>query len=165
MAFYNQDQLDSIAGKIRHIEFGMFTTMDDTKRLSSRPLTSQQIDDDGNMWFFTSDDTAFVHQLLTNPQVNISFSDVNESVYVSVSGRAELLRDHRKAEELWKPMLTAFFPDGARDPHLALIKVKIQSAEYWDTHASQMRQFLELAKAAVTGQRPTQLSQHGVLHM
>lgn len=161
MPFFNTGQLDSIAGKIRHIEFGMFTTMDSSRILSSRPLTNQQIDGDGNMWFFTSDDTAFIHELLTNPQVSVTFSDIHEGVYVSVSGRAELLRDHRKADELWNPMLKGFFPGGSRDPHLALIKVKIQSAEYWDAHTSKMMQFYELAKAAATGGRPRHLGEHG----
>lgn len=164
MAFYNTEQLDSIAGKIRHIEFGMFTTMDDKRILTSRPLTNQQIDENGNMWFFTSDDTAFVHELLTNPQVNVTFSDVQEGVYVSVSGRAELLRDHRKADELWKPMLKAYYPGGSRDSHLALIKVRIQTAEYWDAHSSKMMQFFELAKAAVGG-RPQHRGDHGTLQM
>lgn len=160
MSRYTKEQLDTIAAKIKDVKFGMFTTVDANRTLSSRPLTQQQVDADGQMWFFTSDESEFTRELLGNPQVNVSFADVGDSLYISVSGGAVLLKDRAKAEELWNPLVKAWFPKGLDDPHLSLIKVDIQSAEYWDSDASKMRQFFEMAKAAITGEAAKDLGEH-----
>jgi general stress protein 26 len=160
MALYNKELLDSVAHKIKGVRFGMFTTIDGLGSLTSRPLTQQQLDDEGNLWFFTSDQSPFVRDLLSNSAVNVSFADVDDSLYVSITGRAELLRDRVKARELWDPMAKAWFPGGLDDPHLVLIKVKIQQAEYWDVHSSKMVQFLKMAAAAITGEPPRNMAEH-----
>lgn len=165
MSHFNKEQLDSLTAKIKHIDFGMFTTSDAARVLTSRPLTQQQIDAEGQMWFITSDEAEFMRDLPSNPQVNVSFSDINDSLYVSVTGWAEITRDRQKAEELWNPMVKAWFPGGLDDPHLALIKVKMQAAEYWDTHSSKMTQLFAIAKAAFTGERPKNIGEHTKIEM
>jgi general stress protein 26 len=158
-------QLQSLTEKVKKVEFGMFTTRDQSGLLSSRPLTQQQVDEFGQLWFFTSDKMPFTHELAANPQVNVSFSDVKESLYVSISGRAELLKDRVKAQELWNPMVKAWFPGGLDDPDLALIKVTIEAAETWDTHSSRMTQLYAMAKAALTGERPKNVGEHEKIRM
>jgi general stress protein 26 len=151
MPLYSQDQINTIAGKIRNVRFGMFTTVNDYNIPSSRPLTSQQIDNEGNMWLFTSDDAPFVEDIQRHPDVNVSFSDPPQHLYLSVTGQAYYLKDRAKARELWRPQLRTWFPGGLDDPHLALIRVKIHSAEYWDANTSAMQQLVQRAKSAVTG--------------
>lgn len=165
MSYYTSEQLNTIVSKIEHVKFGMFTSSDDARTLTSRPLTQQQVDTNGQMWFIVSDEAAYTRDLANQPQVNVSFSEPGDSLYVSVCGRAELVRDRAKTEELWNPMVKAWFPGGLDDPHLALIKVTIESAEYWDSDASKMRQFFELAKAAFTGEKPKDLGEHGKVQL
>jgi general stress protein 26 len=160
MALYKQDQIDLIASKIKDVRFGMFTTIDGSGMLTSRPLTTQQIDREGNMWFYTSDEAPFTHELEHHSDVNVSFSSPEQSLYLSVSGRAVLVRDSIKARELWNPMVKAWFAGGLNDPHLAMIRVQIHSAEYWDAGSSKMKQLVALAKAAITGERPTNIGEH-----
>lgn len=160
MALYNQEQINTIASKIKDVPFGMFTTADQTNVLTSRPLTSQQIDVEGNMWFFTSDEAPFTHDLDQHPAVNISFSRPEQNLYLSISGQAELVKDPRKARELWNPLVKAWFPGGVDDPHLAMIRLRIQTAEYWDAGTSKMKQLFAMAKAAITGERPTSVGEH-----
>jgi len=161
MQQYSSEQLANIAAKIKDVKFGMLTTSDDMRTLTSRPLTQQQVDSEGQIWFFVSDDAAYTRDLLNNPQVNVSFVDTGDSLYVSVCGHAQLLKDRAKAEELWNPLIKAWFPGGLDDPKLSLIKVTIQSAEYWDSSASKMMQFYEMAKAAITGEPPKDMGEHG----
>jgi general stress protein 26 len=160
MPLYSQDQINLIAAKIKDVRFGMFTTTDDENILTSRPLTSQQIDNEGNMWFFTSDEAAFTLHLGHHPQVNVSFSNPESNLYLSVAGRAYLLRDRAKARELWNPLARTWFPAGLDDPHLALIRMRIESAEYWDAGASKMKQLFHFAKAAVSGRAPVNVGKH-----
>jgi general stress protein 26 len=160
MPLYSQEQIHTIATKIKRVRFGMFTTMDNERVLTSRPLTMQQIDGEGNMWFFTSDEADFTHDLERNPQVNVSFSNPDEHLYLSVTGQAYLLKDRAKARELWNPQARAWYPGGLEDPHLALIRVRIHTAEYWDASASKMKQLVQLATTAVTGRAPVAMGKH-----
>ena len=89
MQSYSSEQLASIAARIKDVKFGMLTTSDDMRTLTSRPLTQQQVDNDGQIWFFVSDEAAYTRDLLNNPQVNVSFVDTGDSVYVSVCGHAQ----------------------------------------------------------------------------
>lgn len=160
MAVLTTTELQDLRDRVKDVKFGMFTTQDAGGTLTSRPLTLQQLDDEGNLWFFVSDKEAFTGELPGHPSVNVSFADVDDHLYVSVSGRAELLRDRAKAEELWSPAVKAWFPQGIDDPHLALLRVQLQSAEYWDTANSKMVTLFALAKAAITGKPPTNVGEH-----
>ena len=140
--------------KIEHVRIGMLTTTDSNGHLISRPMTNQRVDTDGRLWFFTSDESSVSHNISAEPKVNVSFVHAEDSLYVSVSGHAEQIRDKAKITELWNPLVAAWFPAGIEDPHLVLIKVCIESAEYWDSDASKMTQLLNMTKAALSGHAP-----------
>jgi general stress protein 26 len=160
MTPFTTEELKDLREKVKDVKFGMFTTADDMRALTSRPMTLQQLDEEGNMWFFVSDEDQFTRELLNNPLVNVSFTNVDDHLYVSVSGHGEMLRDRAKAEELWNVMVKAWFPDGVDDPHLALLKVSIDTAEYWDTGNSKMVTLFAMAKAALTGEPPKHVGEH-----
>ena len=107
---------------------------------------------DGDLWFFTYGDTPKVHEIETRPQVNVSFSSPKDQTYVSLSGRAELVRDKAKVHELWSPSLKAWFPDGEDTPDIALLKINVEKAEFWDSPSSPIAHAIGLAKSLVTGQ-------------
>ena len=80
----------------------MLTTMDSSGRLNSRPMsTNKNVEFDGDIWFFTYGDTPKVHEIENKPYVNVAFADPKSQTYVSLSGRAELVRDKAKIAELW----------------------------------------------------------------
>jgi len=160
MTTTHKEHLADLRNRIENVKFGMLTTVNVDQSLSSRPMTAQQIDEEGQMWFFTSDKHAFTKDLVQQPEVNITFSNPDDSLYVSVAGRASLVKDRAKAEELWNPMVGAWFPGGLDDADLALIKVDIANAEYWDSSSSKMTQLFAIAKGIFTGQRPTDVGEH-----
>jgi hypothetical protein len=49
-------------------------------------------------------------------------------------------------------MYRAWFPDGLDDPDLALLKVTVEQAEYWDSSSSMMVHLAGFVKALATGQ-------------
>ena len=71
---------------------------------------------------------------------------------MSVSGRATVVRDRAKIGELWSPELKAWFPDGLEDPDIALLRVEVERAEYWDSPSSAVAHVLSFIKATATGQ-------------
>ncbi len=147
-------QVAELSSRIKDIRFAMFTTIDEEGRLISSPMTSQHTDADGNLWFFTSTETALWTNIAAHPDVNLSFADPKDNVYVSVSGRAERVVDRAQIKAMWNPAVQAWFPHGADDPHAVLVKVVTDRAEYWDSGASGMVQLFKMARAVLTGTTP-----------
>jgi len=136
---------------IKDVEVAMLTTVSGEDFLRSRPMMTQQSDDDGVLWFFTNDHQAKAQELAEDPRVNVSYSKPADNKFVSVSGLGEVVHDEEKKRKLWKPIYKAWFPEGVDDPHLALLKVYIEKAEYWDAPASTWVEVAGFAKALLTG--------------
>ena len=147
-------QAAALADKIRSMRFAMFTTVDQHGHLTSQPMTNQEVDADGGLWFYTSTATDLWENIAANPKVNVSFAEPADSLYVSISGTAERVVDRARIRELWNPMVAAWFPNGVDDPHVVLVRVAARTVHYWDSNANKMTQMFEMAKAAITGTRP-----------
>jgi general stress protein 26 len=150
-----EQQREKVKELVADARICMFTTMTADGRHVSRPMALQDVEFDGDLWFFAYTDSDKARQVATNPEVNVAFSDSKQHAWVSVSGTAEVVTDRVKAEQLWNPLLKAWFPDGLDTPGLGLIKVHASSAEYWESaHSSRVVTLLGYAKAAVTGKAP-----------
>lgn len=151
----HQEAVAKIVALIKDIEFGMLTTTDAEGRLHSRPMsTNKQVEFDGDVWFFTYASTPKVHEIESKPYVNVAFSNPKSQCYVSLSGRAELVRDRATLEEHWKPELKAWFPKGLDEPDIALLKINTDQGEYWDTPSSVVSHVLSFIKTVTTGKPP-----------
>jgi general stress protein 26 len=143
--------MEKVSKLINDIRIGMLTTQDEHGNLVSRPMAVMQLDEEGNLWFLTKEHSPKTDQIDKNYKVNVAFADSSDSSYVSVSGTGEELQDRAKIEELWSPMAKPWFPDGKDDPSLSILKVHIETAEYWDSTSSRMVRLFEMARAALTG--------------
>ena len=141
-----------LAELIKEIDFAMLTTVEEDGSLRSRPMSTQRREFDGDLWFFTRESAAKVGEIEREHQVNLSYAKPEEQRYVSVSGRAQVGRDRAKIEELWSPELKAWFPEGVDDPDIALLRVAVEHAEYWDSPASAVMHAVGFVKAIATGQ-------------
>jgi general stress protein 26 len=155
MADTEQDQREKVKDLVKDARICMLTTMTSEGRHVSRPMALQDIEFDGDLWFFAYSDSDLVSQIAINPQVNVAFSDSGQHAWVSISGTATRIDDRGKAHELWNPLLKAWFPGGLETPNLTLVKVQGETAEYWEAaHSSRVVTMLGYAKAAVTGKTP-----------
>ena len=146
------DDLQKLREIVKDLDFCMLTTVDEDGDLHSRPMSvNGEIDPDGDMWFFTRASSHKVVEVEQSPKVNASFADPKSQRYVSISGTAELVRDRQKIEELWKPEFRMWFPEGTNDPDIALLKVSLDKAEYWDSPSSTVAFVLKFAKSIITG--------------
>ena len=151
MANEPTNPIETLREKVKDIKIAMFTTQEQDGTLRSRPMGTQDITQQGILYFFTRASSAKVNEVQTQQQVNVSYAKPNDQLYVSVSGTATLLRDRSKMQELWNPIFKAWFPDGLEDPDLALLQVEVDSAEYWDSPSSKVVQLVGFAKAVITG--------------
>jgi len=149
-----QERRETVKELVKDARIAMVTTMTADGRHVSRPMALQDVEFDSDLWFFAYAGSDLVAQTAANPQVNVSFSDSKQHAWVSISGTAERTDDRAKAEELWNPMLKAWFPDGLDTPELTLIKVHAETAEYWEAAHGKVVTLLGYAKAAVTGKTP-----------
>ncbi len=148
----HEQNIEKVAKLIKDIKFAMLTTADTDGTLRSRPMATQKTPFDGTLWFFTKASSPKVEEVEKSHQVNLSYAAPDSNSFVSVSGLAVLVRDKKKAEELWNPLYKAWFPQGLEDPELALLKVHVEKAEYWDSPASTVVQIAGFVKAIATGQ-------------
>lgn len=137
---------------IKDIEFAMLATVDEDGSLRSRPMATQQDEFNGTLYYFTYGNSHKVFEVRQNNEVNVSYARPDKQQYVSLSGTASLSRDRAKMEELWNPALKAWFPKGLDEPDIALLRVDVKKAEYWDSAASAVVHAIGLAKSLVTGQ-------------
>jgi general stress protein 26 len=155
-----QQAIVTLTEMIREIGVAMLTTVMPDGSLRSRPMISAELEFDGDLWFFTELEARKVEEVQENAHVNVSFASPQEQQYVSISGTAELVRDERKAEILWDPKYSAWFPDVTDASKLGFLKVGVERAEYWDASTSRMVQIAGLAKA-IFGSRHAQPTEHG----
>jgi len=133
----SKEQIQKLRELIKDIDYGMFTTVDDDGSLHSYPMsTSDEINFDGTLWFFTYAKSHKVSEIEHHQQVNVSFSSPDQQRFVSLSGTAELVKDRDKMRELWKPELQTWFPKGLDEADIALLKVNINKANYWESRSS-----------------------------
>ena len=152
---------------IKGIKFGMFTARHGNSHLHSRPMTTQNGDNDRGavLWFFMSRKGDPVSDLQAAPEVNVAYADTGKDSYVSVSGTARVVEDDAKKKELFNTFAKAWFPGGATDPDLALVAVVIAHADYWDVKTNKAVQLFRMAKAAVTGEPPVDMAEHAKVRM
>lgn len=134
---------------IQDVRICMLSTENERGVVHSRPMYTQRAEFDGDLWFFTYADSAKVREIERDPRVNVSFS--SDTSWVSVSGQAQYVQDRGRIAELWRPDLKAFFPKGKDDPNIALLKIHVNEAEYWDSPSSTVVRAYGLAKALATG--------------
>lgn len=124
----NQEAIETVKKLIKGIDTAMLTTVSD-EGLVSRPMKTQEVEFDGDLWFLTKKDTGKFHELLRNRQVNVSYAGQS---FVSIRGEAELVESSEKIRSFWSPAYEELLETTYDDPNLVLIKVKAETAEYWD---------------------------------
>ncbi len=138
---------------VEDIGTAMLTTVDDGQ-LRARPMQGHADHAEGELWFFTKASSHKTLEIRNDNSVNLAYADPQDDQYVSISGEAELVRDRDQIDRLWNPYAAAWFPEGKDDPDVALIRVHVEQAEYWDTPSNRMVQLWELARARASGTEP-----------
>lgn len=140
------EDIRKLSELIRGISIAMLTTVEQDGTLRSRPMASRQVEDDCNLWFFTQESSPKVDEVRHDRHVNLSYADPKDDRYVSISGTARVVHDRQKAKELWTEEEDIWYPQGLEDPELALLKVSVKQAQYWDRSSGAMK---ALASAAM----------------
>ena len=148
-----QEQNETLWKMIKGIKVAMLTSRDG-EVLRSRPMHISQSDYSGKLWFFNRITSHKTTEMQADHAINVSFADAKDDTYVSLSGMANIVTDQAKIDELWNPMVAAWFPEGKDGDAVSLIEVTVNEAEYWDVERGAMRQLLEMARANIQSDMP-----------
>lgn len=123
------------------------------EQVHARPMAVAGVEEANTLWFVTSDSSPKSNEIRRDERVSATFQGKAE--FVALSGRASLVRDRKKIEELWQTSWKAWFPNGKEDPSILLIRVTVDDAELWDMAGTKgIRYAFEMAKAVLTGDTP-----------
>jgi general stress protein 26 len=138
-----------VAELIKGQRFAFLTTTTPEGKLTSRPMTLQEVEFDGDLWFFAERDSNPVRHVQVAPQVNVGVG--SGGTWVSLTGRAAVVDDIAKKKELWNPGVEAWLPQGPEDPSVVLLRIEGDSAEYWDSPGGRLATAFSFVKAKATG--------------
>jgi general stress protein 26 len=109
------------------------TSIDSGKPFATRPMSVQQVDEEGNLWFLSASDSHKNQEIADNPGVQLLFQGSDYSDFLTLWATATISEDREKIKELWKPLLKVWFTEGEDDPRISVIKVEPETGYYWDT--------------------------------
>src|ERR1700716_513836 len=94
----SKESIDRVWDIIAKVGVGMLTTQFDGG-LRARPLEARPERDAGLIWFVTDLRSHKEHEIEAAHDVGLVFIDAKFNAYLSITARAEVLRDHTKAAE------------------------------------------------------------------
>jgi general stress protein 26 len=112
------------------------------------------------LWFFTRKDTEIARSAQdANTEAMFILQSKDQHVQACIGGR--LLQDGSREviDRYWNPVVAAWYPKGKDDPYLTMLKLEGRSAAVWIADGGQAKRQFEIAKSAITGDRP-HLSRH-----
>lgn len=154
----NRENLSNKAAieKLRELVDKAKTCFFDTGHATSdsngvRPMSVQKIDDEGNLWFLSANDSHKNQEIQIDHSVKLFFQGSAHSDFMYLTGKAEISADRDKIEELWEPIMKTWFTEGKDDPRISVIKVIPEEGYYWDTKHGRAIAFLKMLAGAATG--------------
>jgi general stress protein 26 len=136
---------------IQDVRICMMATLGSDGTIDSRPMATQETEFDGTVWFLTKHESGKVQEIQDDSHVTLVYSDPKNYSFVSAKGKAQISTDKAKIHELWNPMFKAWFPEGEDDPSIAVLKVAISEASYWEASSSRLVFGIKYLAKAVTG--------------
>ena len=145
------EAIEKFRDLVKDVTICMFTTLDEHHDLSSRPMYTSQVDDEGNVWFFTNEFSEKINEVSKDNLVHLIYSHPVKNIYIDVKGTCSLIIDKKKMEELWDPVLETWFPQGLQDAKLCLVKVATETAHFWNHASSKMGLLFQMLRSITKG--------------
>lgn len=161
---HDEEAIKKIKDFADDIKVCMFCTKVTDVPFRTRPMSTLDVDDEGNLWFFSSKASDKNDEIKNDETVQLLYAKNSNSHFLTITGNAQVVKDQKKIDELWNPVAKTWFPGGKEDPDLCLVKVIPHEAYYWDTINGKMITLLKMATSAVTG-NPSQVGVEGKINV
>ncbi|MCY0976665.1 pyridoxamine 5'-phosphate oxidase family protein [Chryseobacterium wangxinyae] len=123
--------LQTIAKKMKDLDFCMMTTVDGKGITHSRPMSNNgKVEYDGDSWFFTYEDSNKVQQIKNDHRVSLIYQ-TDDMLFIDCYGTATIVKDKEVLQEKWIDELEQWFPEGIDTPGICLVKVTSKRVSFW----------------------------------
>jgi general stress protein 26 len=149
---HGQDAVEQIKAIVKRTETCFFcTAVSPDGPGEARPMSVQEVDDAGNLWFLSADDSHKNAVIARDPNVKLYFQGSSHSDFLQLNGTAAISRDKSKIKELWEPIVKTWFTEGVDDPRITAIKVTPSDGYYWSTKHGQAVAAIKMLVGASIG--------------
>lgn len=148
---------------VSKFQTAMLVTHGANGQLHARPMMVGAFDG-REITFLTAVDSNKATEISHDQRVSITFQ--GSGAYMSMTGYGRIERDTSEARKLWSPVNKAWF-DGPDDPRLSVLRVTLETAEYWDNRGrSLLRYAVDTVRSRLTqeGDAP-KAALHGVVDL
>lgn len=144
---------------LNHFDTSMLVTRTSEGMLRARPMfiAESKVEskvgsrDAAEILFISSLSAEAVDEILAEERAAVVMQGATR--YLSISGRASVIKDAARVAELWRPLMYAWF-ESKDDPSLVIIRFVPEEAEYWDQAGMRgIKLAFKALKAAVTGDK------------
>jgi general stress protein 26 len=142
------DKIKELAEKT---DICLFTTNLQTLPLTTRPMSTRAVDEEGNIWFFSRAGSNKNLEIATDNRVQLFYANNTGSEYLTIYGTATIIKDAEKAKALWSAIAKTWFERGYDDPELTLLKIIPQDGHYWDTKDGKIISLFKMVAGAIVG--------------
>jgi len=149
----DQNNIARVWDILENNSIGMLTTQF-SGGLRARPLDARPDREAGAIFFVTDVRGHKDDEITARPDVCFVVTVPKDNVYLSITGRATVTRDTRKAAEIWKKTDDVWWKGRSDDPNACVLKIEPVKAELWDGPSSSLVAAFEFAKARMTGEKP-----------
>jgi general stress protein 26 len=150
----NIEAIEKLKQLVDDIDVGLMTTFPANSSFPhSVPMSRQEVDENGHIWYLCSSESDTVNHLQTDSRVMIHFAHVGNYQFLTVEGRAQISRVQARIDRYWNKFMEAWFEKGKDDPRIRVMQVIPEDAHYWDNKTNKLVTLLKVATSAVTGQK------------
>ena len=83
------EHIEKIKEIVEEIKVAMLVTAESDDKINSRPMHTQEVDQFGNIWFFTSLGTGKIGDIAENTTVNLAYASPDKNTFLSVTGKSQ----------------------------------------------------------------------------
>lgn len=162
---FNEEARAKIKEMAKDIDMCMFCTDLSVRPIPTRPMSTADVDESGNIWFISSKKSNKNFEIGKDNEVQLIYAKNSDAHFLSVYGAATIYTDKAHIEQVWTPIAKAWFEEGKDDPEVTVIKVEPKDAYYWDTKHGKMVSMAKWAYGAITGDMDNDLGIEGKLNV
>ena len=119
--------------------------------MRARPMAMRPAREEGAIYFLTDVDAPKAEEVRRDETICLALADNKSQKYVSITGRAEIIDNRDRINEIWSIYDKAFWPD-KNDPRIRILRVTPESAEFWEG-AGTVVTAVKLVAAIASGER------------
>ena len=136
---------------IDHQSICLFSTRLNSIPQTTRPMSVQEVSDNGTFNFLSSTESQKNADILIDPRVQLYFMNTSDYEFLTIYGTATITRDKATIEKYWNNMAKAWFPEGKDDPRVSVIQFMPSDGFYWDTKDGKIVSLIKIAASAIIG--------------